>query len=183
MAISLETERLIIRDLQESDLMNLHRLLSDKNNMYYLDDIVTNSLEESAQNLKLAMANKDGHYFCLCNKNTGEYIGEVGYTITAETPIGKIVHMGYFILPEYHGRGYTTEAVRKVIEFAFMNDKCIRITTGCYKDNIPSMRVMEKSGFRKEGERIKAEWHDGQMKDRLDYAINKDEYILTGDKK
>lgn len=177
MAIALETERLIVRDLQESDLMNLHRLLSNKENMYFLDDIITNTLEETSQNLHAAMANKDGHYFCLCDKVTGDYIGEVGYSITAETPIGNIVHMGYFILPEYHGRGYTAEAVKKVIAFAFTRDNCIRITTGCYKDNIPSMKVMEKSGFRREGERIKAAWHDGRMKDRFEYAINSDDYL------
>lgn len=173
----LETERLIIRDLMKTDILNLHRLLSDRENMYFLDDIATDSLEETAQNLKTAIANADGHYFCLCCKDTGEYIGQVGYTITTETPAGKVVHMGYFILPEYKGFGYTTEAALRIIEFAFKNDGCVRITTGCYSENISSRRVMEKSGFRKEGEHIKAAWHDGRMKDRLDYAINRDEYL------
>jgi RimJ/RimL family protein N-acetyltransferase len=40
-------------------------------------------------------------------------------------------------------------------------------------------KVMEKAGFRKEGERIKAAYHDGAMKDRLEYAINKDEYLKS----
>ena len=38
---------------------------------------------------------------------------------------------------------------------------------------------MEKVGFRKEGERIRAQYHDGIMKDRLDYAINKDEFTKS----
>ena len=104
-------------------------------------------------------------------------MGNVGYTITDTTPSGKVVHMGYLLLPEYHGKGYVTEAVKKVIEFAFIEDGCIHITTGCYRDNEASRRVMEKAGFRKEGERLKAQYHDGVMKDRLDYAINKDEFI------
>ena len=33
--------------------------------------------------------------------------------------------------------------------------------------------VMEKAGFRKEGERIKAQYHEGTMKDRVEYALNK----------
>ena len=170
------TRRLLIRDYLETDLDDLHWLLSDEVNMYFLDDISTSTLEETSQNLKMAMANANGHYFCLINKNTGEYIGSVGYTITAETPVGKIVHMGYFILLEHHNMGYTTEAVRKILEFAFKDDNCVRVTTSCHKDNIPSRRVMEKAGFRKEGERLKAAWHDGEMKDRLDYAINRDEF-------
>ena len=177
--VRLETERLLIRDYLESDLEDLHRLLSDAKNMYYLD-IATSTIEESSENLKNAMANQDGHYFALCDKRTGAYIGGVGYTITAETPVGKIVHMGYFILPEHHGLGYTTEGVKKVLEFAFETDNCVRVTTGCYSDNTASRRVMEKAGFLKEGERIKAAWHDGELKDRLDYAINLDDYHKKG---
>lgn len=45
--VRLETERLIIRDQIESDLSDLHRLWSDKETMYYLEDIVTNTIEES----------------------------------------------------------------------------------------------------------------------------------------
>ena len=104
-------------------------------------------------------------------------MGNIGYTITDITPLGKIVHLGYLLLPEYHRQGYMPEAVSKVIKFAFTNDDCIRITTGCYKDNEASRKVMEKVGFRKEGERIKAKYHDGVLKDRLEYAINKDEFI------
>jgi len=173
----LETDRLTIRDYKPTDIDDLHRLLSDKQAMYFLDDISTNSLEESAQNLETALLNADGHYFCICLKETGAYAGSIGYTITADTHLGKVVHLGYFLLPACHGNGYATEAARKVIEFAFVNDGCIRMTTACYKENRPSRRVMEKAGFRKEGERLKAQYHDGVMKDRLEYAINKDEWL------
>ena len=174
--VKLKTERLIIRNYIQGDLHNLHRLMSDKKNMYYLDDIVADSLEESTNQLNYSIANTDGHYFCLIDKQTDAYIGSVGYTITDETPLGKIVHMGYFILPEFQRKGYTAEAVKAVMAFAFSEDNCIRVTTGCHKDNEASRKVMEKVGFRKEGERIKAVYHDGIMKDRLEYAINKDEY-------
>ena len=168
----LETERLIVRDYLESDLHDVHRLFSDKKSMYFLNDITTNNIEETRKNHQAAMANSDGQYFCICNKQTNEFIGSVGYTITAKTPLGKVVHLGYFILPELQRKGYTPEAVKKVLEFAFTKDNCIRVTTGCYKDNDPSRKVMERVGFRKEAERIKAQYHDGVMKDRLEYAIN-----------
>ncbi len=172
----IETNRLVLRDNEESDLENLHLLLSDKKNMYFLDDICTETLDQTAENLKFAMANCDGHYFCIEHKASGEYIGQIGYTITEVTPLGKIVHLGFFILPRYHGKGYTAEAAKKVLGYAFTQDGCIRVTTGCYKDNIPSRRVMEKVGFRKEAERIAAQFHDGVMKDRLEYALNKNDW-------
>ena len=172
----LETERLILRDNTLRDLNDLHRLLSNKVNMYYLDDVATDTMEQSEANLRHAMANADGHYFCVEHKSGHAYVGQVGYTITGSTPLGNIVHMGYFILPEYQGQGLTTEAVLCAIAYAFENDHCVRITTGCYKDNLASERVMCKAGFRKEGTHIQAPYHDGLLKDRLSYAINRDDY-------
>jgi len=171
----LETERLFLRDYQPADIGDLHGLLSDKQTMYFLDDISTDTLDETADNLENAVRNTDGHYFCIRDRETDAYIGSIGYTITAHTPLGKVVHLGYFLRSEQHGKGYATEAVRKVIEFAFWRDDCIRMTTACYRENEPSRRVMGKAGFRKEGEKVKAQYHDGVMKDRLEYAINKGE--------
>ena len=60
----------------------------------------------------------------------------------------------------------------------YREDNCIRINTGCHKENDASRKVLEKAGFRKEAEKIKAVYHDGVMKDRLEYAINKDEFLM-----
>ena len=175
--VKLESDRLIIRDYKETDLNDMHRLWSDKGTMYYLDDILCETIEDTKKYLNNGLTNADGHYFCICDKTTENYMGSIGYTITDDTPLGKIVHMGYMLLPEHHGKGYMPEAVRKVIEFAFSKDNCIRITTGCHKENDASRKVMERAGFRNEGERIKAVYHDGVMKDRWEYAINKDEFM------
>ena len=172
----LETERLILRDYRKSDLRDLHRLLSDKKTMYFLDELATNTLEETKSNLETAIANADGHYFCICGKATGSFTGSMGYTVTAATPLGKVAHLGYFLLPEHHRQGYAPEAAKRVLEFAFTQDNCVRITTACYRENDPSRKVMERAGLRKEGERIRAQYHGGAMKDRLEYALNKDEW-------
>jgi ribosomal-protein-alanine N-acetyltransferase len=176
--ITLETERLILRPYEEADLPEYHRLMSDRKNMYYLDDIATDTLEESKESLMQAIAlntcNKVRR-FCVAIKETGKLIGACGYDITDETPVGRIGHMGWFILPEHQNRGYITDAAKRVLAFAFLEDNCVRITTGCYKDNIPTQRVMAKAGFRKEAE--SNQWHDGRMKTRLGFAINKKEYM------
>jgi len=64
------------------------------------------------------------------------------------------------------------------LDYAFSQDDCIRVVTGCYADNLPTQKVMDKVGFRKEGERFEAQFHDGKMKDRLEYALNKDEWEI-----
>jgi len=172
----METERLIIRPYEEGDLDSYYRILSDRENMYYLDDIITKTMEDAKQSLREAIdLNKTGEArrFAITLKTQKEPIGAVGYDITDTTPIGRIGHMGWFIVPEHQNKGYITEAAKRVLAYAFEEDNCIRITTGCYKENIPTQKVIAKLGFRQEAERIKAQWHDGEMKDRLEFAINK----------
>ncbi len=89
----------------------------------------------------------------------------------------KLDHMGYFTYPRFWGRGYTTEALKKVIEYSFAADNVYRITTGCLAENIGSERVMQKCRMIKEAEHVDYEWHDGKMKTRLEYRLLKSEWI------
>lgn len=102
--------------------------------------------------------------------------GSVGYTVVDNTPIGKIVHAGYFIYPEFWNKGYVTEAFKKVLEFAFTQNDVYRVTTGCLSENIGSEKVMQKCGLIKEAEHIDYEWHDGKMKTRLEYRMLRNEW-------
>jgi len=150
--------------------------------MYYLPDILTHTLEESLENLSTAIneatsLDREKFFLTIVHRETGEFIGTIGYTVAETTPLGKFVDTGYFILPEHHGKGYLTEALRKLICFAFETDNVFRISTGCLAENLASERVMQKCGLIKEAERKSYTWHDGQMKDRVEYRLLKDEWV------
>ena len=178
-SFKIETSRLILRPYQESDLPEYFELLSDDKNMYFLNDILTKNIEDAKLSLTDAInlfKTKEAIRFAVAFKNSTKIIGAIGYDITGTTPLGRIGYMGWFLMPKHHGNGYIPEGVKALLNYAFENDNCIRITTGCYKDNLPTQRVMAKVGFRLEAEKIQAAYHDGKMKDRLEYAINKNEY-------
>ncbi len=180
--IRMETERLIIRDHIIEDLDSHHLLFSDETIMYYLQDIQTTTMEESKSNLlnaieEICFKDRRKYFFRIENKVTKAHIGEVGYTVTYVTPLGKVVHMGYFIHQDYWNKGYVTEAVKEVIRFAFEENDVFRISTGCIKDNLGSERVMQKCDMIQEAEFRMIEWHDGRMKDRLAYRLIKNEWI------
>lgn len=181
--MKIATERLVMRPYGSDDLQAYYKLLSDKDNLYYLGDIVVENLEEARLSLQEAthkMQKGEASRFAVTLD--GKLIGGIGYDITDITPIGKIGHMGWFLMPEYHNKGYITEATRALLNYAFTQDNCIRITTGCYRENLPTQKVMEKVGFRKEAEKLKAAWHDGKMKDRLEFAINRKEWTHENNK-
>ena len=176
-----ETDRLILRDYNENDFEEYYKLKSDPETMYYLQDIQLFTQEEAKIDFDMVLrdskeAGRKFYFFHIEMKETHEQIGSVGYTVVDNTPLGKIVHAGYFIYPKFWGKGYTTEAFRRVLEFAFMENNVYRVTTGCLAENKGSERVMQKCGLMKEAEHIDYEWHDGKMKTRLEYRLLKREW-------
>ena len=179
--IKLFTDRLIIRDYLIEDLHKNHELLSDKIIMYYLQDIKTNNMEESKENLLNILNDQklnERKYFVFIieDKNSNELIGSIGYTVLNYTPFGKFVHLGYFIKQSYWNKGYTTEALKRLLKFAFEENNVYRIHTGCSKENIYSEKIMQKCGFTKEAEFKEYEFHDGKIKDRVEYRMLKKEW-------
>ena len=180
-AIRLETERLILRDLTESDFEAYCKLKTDDQTMYYMQDIKLKSIDaaraEFTDVLDDMKRTERKYYFLHMElKDSHEQVGSIGYTVTDETPAGKMVHLGYFTYPWFWGNGYTTEALKKVLEYAFTAGNVYRVTTGCLAENIGSERVMQKNGMIKEAEHLDYEWHDGKMKTRLEYRLLKNEW-------
>lgn len=179
--IYLETERLILRDYREADFSEYYQLKTDSKTMYYLQDIQMFTKKEAYEDFRKVLddmkkPDRQFYFMHIELKNSHEQLGSIGYTVTDDTPMGKIVGAGYFIYPKFWGKGYTTEAFKRVIEFAFSDNNVYRISTGCLAENVGSERVMQKCGLIKEAEHIDYEWHDGKMKTRLEYRLLKKEW-------
>ena len=179
--IQLETDRLLIRDHRMEDLESHHQIFTNNESMYYHPDLKTDSFEKSKENLvntinEISNPNRTQYFLRIENKYNHEHIGEIGYTVTAITPLGKLVHLGYFIYKNYWNMGFVSEALNELMRFAFEENDVFRIATSCLKENIGSERVMQKCGLIKEAELKQAEWHDGKMKDRVTYRILREEW-------
>ncbi len=79
--------------------------------------------------------------------------------------------VGYFLDKEMNGRGYMTEAVKKVVHIAFSELKLHRLEAGVMPHNIRSMRVLEKAGFEKEGIARKNVKINGKWEDHMTLSI------------
>ena len=173
--VCLQTERLEIRDPILKDFDEYHRLISDELTLYYWLNS-TSSLEQNRrdfeENISEARStNRKKYFLTIEHRETKKYLGTVGYTVVQTTPVGKIVGAGYAVLPEYRGQGYTTEAFQALIRFAFEDDDVFRLVAGCRVENQASERVLQKCGMIKEAEFKCHTWHDGQMKDRVEYRM------------
>jgi len=178
-----QTEDIILRDHTMDDFDNHHRLLSDPLTLYYWPDIGSSDTKDNRVNLKMAVdeaqnINRDKFFFAMICRHSGDYLGSIGYTIEAVTPVGSIAEVGYAILPQFRGKGYTTKALAAVIKYAFTQGGVYRLRTGCLAENAASERVMQKNGMTKEAHFKHHSWHEGEMKDRVEYRILRSEFLL-----
>ena len=71
------------------------------------------------------------------------------------------VEIGYGINPSHRRRGLATEAAQALVPWLLAQRSARRVTAECGVDNVGSMRVLEKAGFVRTGERVDEE--DGPL--------------------
>ena len=143
----LSTERLIIRPFLESDYQDLYEYLSLPET-YRFEPGKPITLNEAKKLCKKRA--KGTNFWAVTLKNSKKLIGHVSFF-----PLGpKFLlawEIGYIFNPVFQNQGYATEAVRAIIRYAFRELGTHRIVGHCSPDNIPSWKVLEKCGMRREG--------------------------------
>ena len=84
--------------------------------------------------------------------------------------------LGYWIGQPFAGHGYPTQAARMVLSFAFDRLRLHRVEAACLPANAASRRVLEKAGFRHEGEARAYLKINGVWSDHLLFGIIEDEF-------
>jgi [ribosomal protein S5]-alanine N-acetyltransferase len=99
----------------------------------------------------------------------GEVIGGLGFKQGSD--IARLsMEIGYWLGEPFWGRGLATRAVTAASEWAFGNYKVVRIFALTFAHNVASIRVLEKSGFHREGVLRCSAVKNGAILDQLMYA-------------
>jgi ribosomal-protein-alanine N-acetyltransferase len=110
-------------------------------------------------------------------KKDGTKVGFIGTHLFGELEIG------YALIPAERGKGYCTEAVGIMVDYLFMSKDRVRVQAATNSGNKASQRVLEKSGFQKEGVVRKGLFLWGEWADVCLYGILRQEWkepkILT----
>ena len=105
-----------------------------------------------------------GYSFLTFSRRENCIVGGIGLT-QVRRGVAQTGVVGYWVGQPFGGQGYTTEATRLLLEFAFDHLGLHRVEAACLPSNQASIRVLEKAGFRREGYaraylRIAGEWAD-----------------------
>lgn len=149
MAVSsvLETPRLVLRQVELSDLDYVARLLGDPVVMRYWPRPMTR--EDSAdwirrQNERYA---RDGFgYWQVLERATGRPVGQAGLMMT-EVDGDHEPGLGYIFQSDAWGRGLATEAAAGTLDWAFARHSFPRVTCLVRPENVPSLRVAARLGM------------------------------------
>jgi ribosomal-protein-alanine N-acetyltransferase len=112
--------------------------------------------------------------FFIFRKNDNVLLG--GLTIAnVRRGCAQAGSLGYWMGVAHAGRGHMTAAVRAVLPFAFLTLRLHRVEAACIPSNTASVRLLEKTGFRREGFARQYLCIDGIWQDHLLFARLQDD--------
>jgi [ribosomal protein S5]-alanine N-acetyltransferase len=145
----LETERLILRRLQPSDLGSLQALYGDPEIRRYFPD-GTLTLEQTREELDWFVAGDPDHpelgLWATVLKESGEFIGRCGLL---PWTIGGVpeVEVAYMISRSFWNRGLGSEAAKALVRYGFDRLGLARVIALIHPENEASMRTAVKAGL------------------------------------
>lgn len=181
----LETQRLILRRIIMDDLNEFHILCADDKAMRYMPETYCTDKNRSHDRLERMVKNDselNSGGFAIANKDTNKFMGLIGLAIEDGDKTKHGNHrrsLGFFMQPQYWGKGYMTEAAKAVLEFGFQQLDAHKISAGCLSENVASEKIMVSIGMKKEAHFVEHVFHENQWKDQVRYGLLKSDWIKS----
>ncbi|MDI1306153.1 MAG: GNAT family N-acetyltransferase [bacterium] len=169
---NLETERLVLRRVNENDANEIFALRSNPETMKYIPRPLVKSIDDALEHIAMIDAkieSNEGINWAITYKDNPKLIGIIGhYRIKPEHFRAEV---GYMLLPEFHGKGIISEAIKEVVNYGFNEMKLHSIEAIIDPENFGSARVLEKNNFVKEAHLKENEFYEGRFLDTVIYSI------------
>lgn len=145
--VILETERLYLREMRQSDYQSLCRILQDDEAMYayeggFCDAEVQEWLDRQFERYR----KYNFGLWAVILKESDEMIGQCGLSMQ-EWKEKEVLEVGYLFERRYWHRGYATEAARACKNYAFETLKADEVCTIIRDINIASQKVALRNGM------------------------------------
>jgi RimJ/RimL family protein N-acetyltransferase len=145
--ITIKTPRLIIRHFREDDADDLFEMLSNRD-VYRFEPGSPISRDHASQ--RALECSQDPAFWAVVLQGDQKMVGRL-YFNQVDPKHLLTWELGYIFNPAYHNQGYASESALALIQYGFTQWDVHRVVAYCSPQNIPSWRVMEKIGMRREG--------------------------------
>jgi ribosomal-protein-alanine N-acetyltransferase len=164
----IEGEHLYLREVHLSDVNeDYHRWMNDSEVTQYLESrFYPNSVEKLRDYVISKLAEQDSIFLAITLKDGDRHIGNIKLG-----PINwnhKFGDIGIMIGDRANwGKGYATEAIKLLVDYAFRKLNLHKVTAGCYANNQGSLKAFKKAGFQTEAVRKKHFFCNGKYVDGI----------------
>jgi aminoglycoside 6'-N-acetyltransferase len=175
---TLQTQRLIIRAFVHEDAEALVAYRNDPEVARYQgwDEYPLARARDLVTEMQALAPGIPGEWFQVAFelRENGALVGDCGFCVDhRDTSQAEI---GYTLARPYQGRGLASEGVSRLIDYAFCDLGLERIVAHTDVDNLPSVRLLERLGFRQQA-RLAASFRQGQeWRDEYRFALSRNEW-------
>lgn len=174
----LETHRLVLRRLEESDLEDFLccRSNPDVARYQYWEPFTSKQAYSYIKKYRYSKPGIPGEWFQLgiVDKETNRLIGDCALKLDEGEP--RNAEVGCNLSYKYQKRGFATEALNCLFSFAFLELGVHRIVAITDCRNIASIKLLERLNMRCEGHFVKNIWFKGNWGSEYSYAILDEEW-------
>ena len=176
----LDSERLRLRELHPSDAPAVFRIRGDYEVTKYNGGQPYRTVEQAGGLIdSIADAYRDKRSIrwgiTLKSDPKSTVIGMVGYNYWVRSDYRASI--GYDLARAYWGQGIMPEAVRSILDFGFTRMGLNRIEADASSENLNSIRVLEKIGFKREGIQQEQYFEEGEFYDLVLFCLLRRNYI------
>ncbi len=151
----LETERLYLRELNETDFDSLCGILQDGETMYAYEGAFSDSEVREWLDRQIARYQKwNFGLWAVILKENGKLIGQCGLTLQPWNNL-EVLEIGYLFNKAYWHKGFAAEAAAACKNYAFNVLKAAEVCSIIRDTNIPSQKVALRNGMVKTDSMIK----------------------------
>ncbi len=167
-AAFIDGPRLLLREVRLTDVTDAyHRWMNDPEVTRYLETrFVPQSRDKIAAYVTAMDQSTDSVFLAIVVKEDDHHIGNIKLG-----PIDWVHQRADIALvigdKAAWGRGYASEAIGLLTEYAFRTLRLHKVTAGCYATNVGSAKAFLKAGFTREGARRQQYVSDGGYVDEI----------------
>jgi RimJ/RimL family protein N-acetyltransferase len=145
-----ETDRLILRTIEEGDAALQNKLLNTPTVMARLGGVKElHEIEAKHAKARASWAQEGFSFLMMIEKATGELVGHCGIK-RVDNPLARNQgdhEVGWLVREDRWRRGYAEEAMRAVLDWAFGRVGAPHVVALTSAINVPSWTLMEKLGM------------------------------------
>lgn len=176
---TIETDRLILRKFIYKDNADMRKnwAADEKVQSLYCEPVydTKEKVEKLLEKYIFSYERNDYYRWAIILKDNQECIGQIAYYMIDDN--NNFGEVEYCIGSEFQCKGLATEATKAIIDYGFRTIKLHKVQISHKSINMPSKRVIEKSGFHYDGCLRDYFYEDKKYIDRLYYSILENEYF------